>query len=206
MDTKESEEMVSVFSTFMFNRKYKIHCGEKDIQPKQSSIPLKDYKFYNKRLLNFYKTLLLKRQCSHTNMETTDFINKIPVDLIELGNKFIDESILFFKREDINELIQKDIGFDDDDNNICETTTNSVELMENTNEIDMKYYNTKNADNSETNGTFQIVEETTEDNNLTKSLPIQKQYHLRDNTLRLKGITKNNNMSILYEEDEKTTI
>jgi hypothetical protein len=200
MDTKESEEMVSVFSSFMFNRKYKIHCGEKNTPPKQSSIPLKDYKFYNKRLLNLYKTILLKRQCNQTSVEITDF----PLDLIELGNKFIDESILFFKREDINELIQKDIGFEEVVN--VSETPNSVELMENTNEIDMKYYNTKNADNSESNGTFQIVEETAEDNNITKSLPIQKQYHLRDNTLRLKGITKNNNMSILYEEDEKTTI
>lgn len=200
MDTKESEEMVSVFSTFMFNRKYKIHCVDKDPPPKQSTIPLKDYKFYNKRLLNLYKTLLLNRQCTQPSVATMDF----PLDLIELGNKFIDESILFFKREDINELIQKDIGFDDVVT--VGETSNSVELMENTNEIDMKYYNTKNADNSESSGTFQIVEETTEDNNLTKSLPIQKQYHLRDNTLRLKGITKNNNMSILYEEDEKTTI
>ena len=204
MDTKESEEMVSVFSTFMFNRKYKIHCGDKEVLPKQTTIPLKDYKFYNKRLLNFYKTLLLKRQCNQINVETDDFINKIPLDLTELGNKFIDESILFFKREDINELIQKDIGFDDTDNVV--ESSSPVELMENTNDIDMKFYHTKNADNSESMGTFQIVEETTEDNDFTKSLPIQKQYHLRDNTLRLKGITKNNNMSILYEEDEKTTI
>lgn len=204
MDTKESEEMVSVFSTFMFNRKYKIHCGDKGVLPKQTTIPLKDYKFYNKRLLNFYKTLLLKRQCNQINVETDDFINKIPLDLTELGNKFIDESILFFKREDINELIQKDIGFDDTDNVV--ESSSPVELMENTNDIDMKFYHTKNADNSESMGTFQIVEEQTEGNDFTKSLPIQKQYHLRDNTLRLKGITKNNNMSILYEEDEKTTI
>ena len=204
MDTKESEEIVSVFSTFMFNRKYKIHCGDKGVLPKQTTIPLKDYKFYNKRLLNFYKTLLLKRQCNQINVETDDFINKIPLDLTELGNKFIDESILFFKREDINELIQKDIGFDDTDNVV--ESSSPVELMENTNDIDMKFYHTKNVDNSESMGTFQIVEEQTEDNDFTKSLPIQKQYHLRDNTLRLKGITKNNNMSILYEEDEKTTI
>jgi hypothetical protein len=204
MDTKEGEEMVSVFSTFMFNRKYKIHCGDKGVLPKQTTIPLKDYKFYNKRLLNFYKTLLLKRQCNQINVETDDFINKIPLDLTELGNKFIDESILFFKREDINELIQKDIGFDDTDNVV--ESSSPVELMENTNDIDMKFYHTKNADNSESMGTFQIVDEPTENNDFTKSLPIQKQYHLRDNTLRLKGITKNNNMSILYEEDEKTTI
>jgi len=203
MDTKESDDIVSVFSTCMFNRKYKIHCGEKEVSTNnQTTIPLKDYKFYNKRMLNFYKTLLLNKQSNPPSKETSDFIDKIPVDLIELGNKFIEESILFFKREDINELIQKEIGVDDTE----PTPTDNIELMKNTNEIDMKYYHTKNGDNLETNGTFQIVEEDTEDNNITKSLPIQKQYHLRDNNFRMKGITKNNNMSILYEEDEKKAI
>jgi len=197
MDTNENEEIISIFSSFMYNRKYKIHCVDKEITTKQKSvISLKDYKFYNRRLLNFYKTLLINKQCQATNSETNEYINNIPNDLIELGNKFIEESIIFFKREDTNEIIQKefetlnDTNDDDDDK--------SFEPLENTNEIDMKFYQSNN--NSSSNGTFQIIENENENEN---SLPQQRQYNLRDNSFRMKGITKNNNMFILYEPEEK---
>jgi hypothetical protein len=41
------------------------------------------------------------------------------------------------------------------------------------------------------------------DTEMIKKMPLQKSYNLRDNNFRLKGITKNKNMSILYEQDEK---
>lgn len=202
MDTSKSEELISVFSSCMFNRKYKIHCLDNNNQQPRNMVTLKDYKFYNKRLLNFYKTLLLSKQTRTINQETLLYINNIPNDLTELGNKFIEESILFFKREDTNEIIQRELFEKDknseDDN---EKIRNNVELLENTNEIDMKYYQTNN--NSTSNGTFQVIEENENMNGISISLPQQRQYHLRDNSFRLKGITKNNNMSILYEPDEE---
>ena len=83
MDTKENEEILSVFSSFMYNRKYKIHCVDKEIPTKPKNVSsLKDYKFYNRRLLNFYKTLLITKQCQSTNSETNEYINNIPNDLI----------------------------------------------------------------------------------------------------------------------------
>jgi hypothetical protein len=197
MDIKENEEMATILSTFMFNRKYKIHCVDKEPSPKPQSTSLKDYKFYNKRLLNFYKTLLVRKQSNLLNDETHKYMNNIPNDLIELGNKFIEESILFFKREDRNEIIQKELI-----EGICELNNEPVEMMENTNEIDMKFYQSNNT--TSTSGTFQIVEEENENSNQIRiPLPQQRQYNLRDNSFRLKGITKNNNMSILYEPDEK---
>ena len=63
----------------------------------------------------------------------------------------------------------------------------------------MKFYQSSN--NPISNGTFQIIEDKDETNK--NSIPQQRQYNLRDNSFRLKGITKNNNMSILYEPDEK---
>ena len=206
MDTNnESEEMISIFSSLMFNRKYKIHCVDNNYTPQQNNVVLlKDYKFYNKRLLNFYKTLLIINQSRTINPETLVYINKIPSNLIELGNKFIEESILFFKREDTNEIIQREL-FEKDELNTegeNEESTNPIELLENTNEIDMKYYQSNN--NSTINGTFQVIEEENENSNgIGISLPQQRQYKLRDNSFRLKGITKNNNMSILYEQDEE---
>jgi hypothetical protein len=198
MDTKENEEILSVFSSFMYNRKYKIHCVDKEIPTKPKNVSsLKDYKFYNRRLLNFYKTLLITKQCQSTNSETNEYINNIPNDLIELGNKFIEESILFFKREDRNEIIQKDLFEKENEND--KDDDNSLEPLENTNEIDMKFYQSSN--NPISNGTFQIIEDKDETNK--NSIPQQRQYNLRDNSFRLKGITKNNNMSILYEPDEK---
>lgn len=198
MDTKENEEILSVFSSFMYNRKYKIHCVDKEIPTKLKNVSsLKDYKFYNRRLLNFYKTLLISKQCQSTNSETNEYINNIPNDLIELGNKFIEESILFFKREDRNEIIQKDLFEKENEND--KDDDNSLEPLENTNEIDMKFYQSSN--NPISNGTFQIIEDKDETNK--NSIPQQRQYNLRDNSFRLKGITKNNNMSILYEPDEK---
>jgi hypothetical protein len=198
MDTKENEEILSVFSSFMYNRKYKIHCVDKEIPLKPKNVSsLKDYKFYNRRLLNFYKTLLISKQCQSMNVETNEYINNIPNDLIELGNKFIEESILFFKREDRNEIIQKDLFEKENEND--KDDDNSLELLENTNEIDMKFYQSSN--NPISNGTFQIIEDKDETNK--NSIPQQRQYNLRDNSFRLKGITKNNNMSILYEPDEK---
>ena len=198
MDTKENEEILSVFSSFMYNRKYKIHCVDKEIPTKPKNVSsLKDYKFYNRRLLNFYKTLLITKQCQSTNSETNEYINNIPNDLIELGNKFIEESILFFKREDRNEIIQKDLFEKENEND--KDDDNSLEPLENTNEIDMKFYQSSN--NPISNGTFQIIEDKDETNK--NSIPQQRQYNLRDNSFRLKGITKNNNMSILYEQDEK---
>lgn len=197
MDTKENEEILSVFSSFMYNRKYKIHCVDKEIPIKPKNVSsLKDYKFYNRRLLNFYKTLLIIKQCQSSNSETNEYINNIPNDLIELGNKFIEESILFFIREDRNEIIQKDLFEKENEN---DKDDNSLELLENTNEIDMKFYQSSN--NPISNGTFQIIEDKDETNK--NSIPQQRQYNLRDNSFRLKGITKNNNMSILYEPDEK---
>jgi hypothetical protein len=203
MNVNENEEMLSVFSTFMFNRKYKIHCTNNEQQPPLQNplIPIKDYKFYNKRLLNFYKTLLLMKQCNSLNGETCEYINNIPNDLVELGNKFIEESILFFKREDKNEIIQNELikegGKPNDE---------PVEMMENTNEIDMKFYNSNNQI-ADSNGTFQIIEEECENSNGIKiKLPQERQYKLRANAFRLKGITKNNNMSILYEADETEKI
>ena len=202
MDIKENEEAVTIFSTFMFNRKYKIHCVDKEqLLPQTSLTPLKDYKFYNKRLLNFYKTLLVKKQSNSSNVETCEYINNIPNDLVELGNKFIEESILFFKREDRNEIIQKELF----EGNV-ELNGEPVELMENTNEIDMKFYQSNN-NTLATSGTFQIVEEENENSNgMRIPIPQQRQYHLRDNSFRLKGINKNNNMSILYEPDEKKNL
>ena len=199
MDTAENEEMLSVFSSFMYNRKYKIHCVNKELPITQKKVlSLKDYKFYNKRLLNFYKTLLVKKQSNSSNDETSEYINNIPNDLVELGNKFIEESILFFKREDRNEIIQKEL-FEGNG----ELNGETVELMENTNEIDMKFYHSNN-NTIALGGTFKIVEEENENSDgMRISLPQQRQYHLRDNSFRLKGITKNNNMSILYEPDEK---
>ena len=198
MDTKENEEILSVFSSFMYNRKYKIHCVDKEIPIKPKNVSsLKDYKFYNRRLLNFYKTLLISKQCQSMNFETNEYINNIPNDLIELGNKFIEESILFFKREDRNEIIQKDLFEKENEND--KDDDNSLEPLENTNEIDMKFYQSSN--NPISNGTFQIIEDKDEINK--NSIPQQRQYNLRDNSFRLKGITKNNNMSILYEPDEK---
>lgn len=198
MDTKENEEILSVFSSFMYNRKYKIHCVDKEIPTKPKNVSsLKDYKFYNRRLLNFYKTLLITKQCQSSNSETNEYINNIPNDLIELGNKFIEESILFFKREDRNEIIQKDLFEKENEND--KDDDNSLEPLENTNEIDMKFYQSSN--NPISNGTFQIIEDKDETNK--NSIPQQRQYNLRDNSFRLKGITKNNNMSILYEPDEK---
>ena len=198
MDTKENQEILSVFSSFMYNRKYKIHCVDKEIPTKPKNVSsLKDYKFYNRRLLNFYKTLLITKQCQSTNSETNEYINNIPNDLIELGNKFIEESILFFKREDRNEIIQKDLFEKENEND--KDDDNSLEPLENTNEIDMKFYQSSN--NPISNGTFQIIEDKDETNK--NSIPQQRQYNLRDNSFRLKGITKNNNMSILYEPDEK---
>ena len=198
MDTKENEEILSVFSSFMYNRKYKIHCVDKEIPIKPKNVSsLKDYKFYNRRLLNFYKTLLISKQCQSMNFETNEYINNIPNDLIELGNKFIEESILFFKREDRNEIIQKDLFEKENEND--KDDDNSLEPLENTNEIDMKFYQSSN--NPISNGTFQIIEDKDETNK--NSIPQQRQYNLRDNSFRLKGITKNNNMSILYEPDEK---
>ena len=198
MDTKECEndEMLSI-SAFMFNRKYKIHCIDNDLPSKQNNISLKDYKFYNKRLLNFYKTLLLTKQCNTITCETREYINNIPIDLIDLGTKFIEESVLFFKREDKNEIIQKELSGTEYD-----IIDEYVELMENTNDIDMKYYNPVNTLTS--NGTFQIIEENDDDenSNISKMLPQERRYHLRDNSFRLKGISRNNNMSILYETDE----
>lgn len=204
MDTKESEELISVFSSFMFNRKYKIHSIDNNYTTQSKNVvSLKDYKFYNKRLLNFYKTLLLNNQSRTINEETLLYINKIPNDLIELGNKFIEESILFFKREDTNEIIQQElIKKDDIPNEDNDKQTNHTELLENTNDIDMKYYFSKN--NSSPSGTFHVIEEENENSDIIGiSLPQQRQYHLRDNSFRLKGITKNNNMSILYEQDEQ---
>ena len=192
MDIKDNDEISSVFTSFMYNRKYKIHCVDKEIPVKQkNTLSLRDYKFYNKRLLNFYKTLLINKQCQASNVES------FPNDLIELGNKFIEESILFFKREDINEIIQKDLFEDEIEPNA--ETKYTQEPLENTNEIDKKFYQSIN--NSSSNGTFQIIEDKNED-----ILPQQRQYNLRDNSFRLKGITKNNNMSILYEPDEKKEI
>jgi len=198
MDIKENDEMSSVFSSFMFNRKYKIHCVKNESHSLQrSSIPTKEYKFYNKRLLNLYKTLLLTKQSNTLNIETTEYINNIPNDLIELGNKFIEESILFFKREDKNEIIQKELI--DGGNKLND---DPIEMMDNTNEIDMKFYHSNNQTMA-SNGTFQIVEEESNDSSGTKiQLPQERQYNLRVNSFRLKGITKNNNMSILYEADE----
>jgi len=191
MDTAENEEMLSVFSSFMYNRKYKIHCVDKELPTTQKNVlSLKDYKFYNKRLLNIYKTLLINKQCP---MNTTN-TNNIPNDLIELGNKFIEESILFFKREDRNEIIQKDLI--ESKNEPTDENDNLTQPLENTNEIDIKFYQSNTTPLS--NGTFHIIEDEIE--NL---LPQQRQYNLRDNSFRLKGITKNNNMSILYEPDEK---
>lgn len=203
MDTSESEELISVFSSCMFNRKYKIQCLVNNHAPQpRNRVTLKDYKFYNKRLMNFYKTLLLRKQTQTINPETLLYINSIPNDLTELGNKFIEESILFFKREDTNEIIQREL-FEKDKNSVedNETVRTNVELLENTNEIDMKYYQSNN--NSTSNGTFQVIEENENTNGISISLPQQRQYHLRDNSFRLKGITKNNNMSILYEQDEE---
>ena len=199
MDITENEEAITIFSTFMFNRKYKIHCIDKDQSHSKTPLtPLKDYKFYNKRLLNFYKTLLIKKQSNSSNDETSEYINNIPNDLVELGNKFIEESILFFKREDRNEIIQKEL-FEGNG----ELNGETVELLENTNEIDMKFYESNN-NTIALGGTFKIVEEENENSDgMRISLPQQRQYHLRDNSFRLKGITKNNNMSILYEPDEK---
>jgi hypothetical protein len=140
---------------------------------------------------------LLTKQSNTLNIETTEYINNIPNDLIELGNKFIEESILFFKREDKNEIIQKELI--DGGNKLND---DPVEMMDNTNEIDMKFYHSNNQTMA-SNGTFQIVEEESNDSSGTKiQLPQERQYNLRVNSFRLKGITKNNNMSILYEADE----
>jgi hypothetical protein len=116
--------------------------------------------------------------------------------LIELGNKFIEESILFFKREDRNEIIQKELS-----ETKCDIISEPVDPVENTNEIDMKFYKSNN-NTLTSNGTFRIIDEENEDT-VKISLPQERQYHLRANSFRLKGITKNNNMSILYESDEK---
>jgi hypothetical protein len=124
----------------------------------------------------------------------TSNTNNIPNDLVELGNKFIEESILFFKREDRNEIIQKELI--ETKNEPTDENDNLTQPLENTNEIDMKFYQSNTTPSS--NGTFHIIEDEIE--NL---LPQQRQYNLRDNSFRLKGITKNNNMSILYEPDEK---
>lgn len=202
MDANGNEEMLSVFSTYMFNRKYKIHCANNEPRPHQNPLTsVKDYKFYNKRLLNLYKTLLLIKQCNSLNIETAEYINNIPNDLVDLGNKFIEESILFFKREDKNEIIQKELVGKND-----EINDDPIEMMENTNEIDMKFYHSNN--NVATNGTFQIVEEEEfgVSNEIKNKLPQERQYNLRSNSFRLKGITKNNNMSILYEADETTKL
>jgi len=184
----------------MFNRKYKINClGNTSLNNSNEVLSSKEYKFYNKRLLHIYKTLLLVKQSqSHTiNLETTEYINHIPLDLIDLGNKFIEESILFFKREDKNEIIQNELCENNEkEEEIVEGDCGSLtEMMENTNIIDKRFYHSGDTSGR---GKFRIIDEGDGDFNNPK----QRQYHLRDNSLRLKGITKNNNMSILYEQDE----
>lgn len=109
----------------------------------------------------------------------------------------------FFKREDTNELIQQEL----------------IEAIEEIPVIHMEVPEWSDTNSSTTNtisnydkelyqssvpknmGMFEIETDHQEEGEC-KMMPTKREFNLRDNRLRLKGISKKNNMAILYEQDE----
>ena len=200
MDFEENEngdnhsDLVIRLSLDMMNRKYKIRPNEQESKISKNQIYSKDIRFYNKRLLHIFKSLLLKKQCMKNTDEVDLAITNIPDEIIDMGNDFITQCILFFKMEDRNELIQQELI------DVIETGPILNERYEN----EIFDYNKElyRPTVSKNTGVFEIEEENNNDNLDCKSIPLKREYNLRDNRFRLKGVSKNNNMSILYEQDE----
>lgn len=202
-DNGVNNNMMIELSMGMFNRKYKIrsddiisHAHEKQVHPK-------DVRFYNKRLLHLFKNLLLKNQTSKTSHETNEYVSNLPTEIVEMGGEFITQCILFFKREDTNELIQQEL-IDAIQEIPCEMDNipnmDDLNCLPNDtiNEYDKQLYHSSVPKNM---GVFEIEVENNEDGECSV-IPMKREFQLRNNRLRVKGISKNNNMAILYEQDE----
>ena len=190
----DMDNLIVKLSMDMFNRKYKIKCNDVLNSTHIKNIHPKDFRFYNKRLLHLFKSLLVKGQSNKKMDDIDNYITNIPSEIVEMGDEFITQCILFFKREDTNELIQQDLIESIENVEYCEDR--SEVIMGTSYEYDKQLYKSSHPQNS---GVFEIESDTNED---CKMIPIKRDFNLRDNRLRLKGITKNNNMTILYEEDE----
>jgi len=190
----DMDNLIIKLSMDMFNRKYKLKCNDVVNSTPIKNVHPKDLRFYNKRLLHLFKSLLLKNQSTKKLEDIDNYITNIPSEIVEMGDEFITQCILFFKREDTNELIQQDLIDSIENVEYCEDR--NVLIMESSYEFDKQLYKSTLPQNS---GVFEIEVDNNED---CKIIPTKRDFNLRDNRLRLKGITKNNNMTILYEEDE----
>ena len=74
MDFEENEngdnhsDLLIRLSLDMMNRKYKIRPNEQESKISKNQIYSKDIRFYNKRLLHIFKSLLLKKQILERNI------------------------------------------------------------------------------------------------------------------------------------------
>ena len=192
-DDNNSDLLVRL-SLDMMNRKYKIQPKEPESKISKNQIYSKDIRFYNKRLLHVFKNLLLKKQFVKTTDDSDLSTSNIPDEILDMGDNFITQCILFFKMEDRNELIQQELI------EVIETgpILNDITYEDGISEYNKELYRPSVSKNT---GVFEIEEENN-DNLDCKSIPLKREYNLRDNRFRLKGVSKNNNMGILYEQDE----
>jgi len=192
-DDNNSDLLVRL-SLDMMNRKYKIQPKEPESKISKNQIYSKDIRFYNKRLLHVFKSLLLKKQFVKTTDDSDLSTSNIPDEILDMGDNFITQCILFFKMEDRNELIQQELI------EVIETgpILNDITYEDGISEYNKELYRPSVSKNT---GVFEIEEENN-DNLDCKSIPLKREYNLRDNRFRLKGVSKNNNMGILYEQDE----
>ena len=197
------DNLLIKLSMDMFNRKYKIRDMEHPPSTPIKQVHPKDIRFYNKRLLHLFKSLLIKNQSPKNVDETKDYITNLPSEIVEMGDEFITQCILFFKREDTNELIQQELIQAIEEIPVINTCVNQGEdtnylTLEDISNYDKELYQSSLPKNT---GIFEFE---TEDQEECKMMPTKREFRLRDNRLRLKGISKNNNMAILYEQDEAT--
>lgn len=202
-DETAASNLLIQLSMDMFNRKYKIRDDKSERVLDKKNIHPRDIRFYNKRMLHLFKSLLIKKQSSNKKeCEDDDYMNNIPSEITELGDMFITQCILFFKQVDKNEIIQEELieSIQDIPSINCYDEYKKETIDDGISEYDKHFYKSSASKNI---GVFEIETEN-QDCEDCKMIPLKRDYHLRDNRFRLKGISKNNNMAILYEQDETT--
>lgn len=97
-DTYDNNLLIKL-SMDMFNRKYKLRVTEHESSTPIKQVYPKDIRFYNKRLLHLFKSLLIKNQSPKNTDETQDYITNLPSEIVEMGDEFITQCILFLREK-----------------------------------------------------------------------------------------------------------
>ena len=164
------------------------------------SINKKDRHFYRRRILNLTKQILYKE-------ENTDII---PLDITYMLDNYIKTCINYFKITDRSDIIQED--YKEYENSVKNELVNESEATIE-NEIINQTEFMKDENNKLLMRSINISKPTLDNFikiKMTKLpeeliIPQQKEINLKDPVLKNKGISKNKNNTIIYDDKQPKT-